>query len=344
MNERIELKEVTSKDEQLIPKENSNFPNKSIKDIASNEALHNEYIGMLLCVLSTFFQAFGAFYTKVIQRAYPTKFHTVPFLFLRSFMIVILASFHTWFCGLRILYPSEIPLKKWFIYRTNMNFFGMSFFTMSLWYLRASTAQIINSMNPILVLILSYFILKEPYYRRYAVGIIMCIIGSLLIILNERNPKKEDAKEISNFSDTLKGLGCGMCSLINVAFVIISNKILASNNVPINTQLFYVGVSTMSYSTIFILFFGGVELDGGYLLMCMLHGVFFYLGNLSYNQALKRAPVSKLIIISYLQIVYVFILAYLFLHESIFFTDILGAGIMLSYMMYNAYNPIKENK
>ena len=67
---------------------------------------------------------------------------------------------------------------------------------------------------------------------------------------------------------------------------------------------------------------------------------FFYLGNILYNKALQFAPLSKLVLIQYLNVVFVFILAFIFLHETIYFTDILGAGIMISYMAYNSYYPL----
>ena len=184
---------------------------------------------------------------------------------------------------------------------------------MALWYLRASTTQIIHSLHPIILLILSYFILKEKYYPRYAVGIIMCLIGSTLIVSNEHKANSSSSSKENSFSDTLKG-----------------------------TQMIYVGLTTMSYSFIFILCFGGVVFKGGYLLMCMCHGIFFYFANITYNRALQLAPVSKIIIITFLQIVFVFILAHLFLNEYIFFSDILGAVIMFSYLIYNACYPIKD--
>ena len=148
----------------------------------------------------------------------------------------------------------------------------------------------------------------------------------------------------SNFSDIIKGLVFGIISLCCTSFTIIANKILAKNKVPVNNQLFYVGICTMTYSAIFVLFFRGVELDIGYLIMCMIHGVFFYIANFGYNLAMTLVPVSKTIIISYLQIVFVFLLAYLFLNEKIFITDLLGAVIILSNMIYNAYNPIIDKK
>ena len=205
----------------------------------------------------------------------------------------------------------------------------------------------INSASPVLVFVLSYFILKENFYKRYIIGLIMCIFGSFLIVSNEHKSKHispSEEKTDSKFSDTLKGLICGILSMICVAFLITANKVLASNRVPVNNQLFYVGVCTSTYSFIYVLFFGGIELAPGYLLCCCVHGIFFYIKNTCYNYSLQKAPLSKLIIISYTQIIFVFVLAWLFLSEPIFFTDLLGAVIMLSYMIYNAMNPIKNNK
>ena len=104
--------------------------------------------------------------------------------------------------------------------------------------------------------------------------------------------------------------------------------------------MFYVCISTMTYSSIYTLFFGGVVLKIGYLLMCLIHGFFFYIGNVLYNKALQYAPLSKLILIQYTNVVFIFLLSFIFLNEKIFFTDILGAAIMISYMAYNSYYPL----
>ena len=345
MTERIELGEITKNGEFLLPQSQDSdlIP---VKNESEQQSIKNEHLGMIFACVAVVCRAFGQCYTKYIQKTFPNDFHTVPFLFLRSFMIVTLSLVHTYFAGVRILTPKEIPFKKWFFYRTNMNFFGMSFMTMALWYLRASTAQIIHSLHPIIVIILSYFILKEKYYPRYVIGICFCLVGSSFIVLNEH--KAQTGASDNNINDhlghTLKGLLLVSFSMLNVSIVTISNKILASNKVPVNTQMIYVGLTTMTYSFIFILIFGGVVFKPGYLFMCMLHGIFFYLANVTYNKALQIAPVSKIILITYLQIVFVFIIAHFLLNESIFFTDILGAAIMFSYMVYNALYPIKDNK
>lgn len=351
---RIELKEISPTSGEFIqPKEMPLLHKESSTEI-DKQKQRDEFIGMGFAVVAIFFRAFATFYTKVIQRTYPTKFHTVPFLWLRSFTIILFALIHTKITGIPIIKLKDIPFKLWFFYRTNMNFFGMSFMTMSLWYLRASTAQIIFSLSPIIVLILSRLILKEPYYFRYTIGTVLCLIGSSIIVFTENkvDASKQHDNDSSNNStstthsswDTTKGLIFIGVAMFSVTFVDIANKILASNKVPVNTQMMYVGLSTMMYSTVFTMIFGGVELDPGYLIMCLFHGVFFYISNICYNKALQLSPISKLIIINYTQIVFVFLLAFLFLHEPIFFTDLLGSAFIFSYMIYNATHPIKDKK
>ena len=74
--------------------------------------------------------------------------------------------------------------------------------------------------------------------------------------------------------------------------------------------------------------------------MCILHGLFVYLYYICYNRALQLAQVNKIVVITYLQIVFVFILGNIFLGEKIYETDIIGTLLMLSYMIYNVLNPI----
>ena len=318
--------------------------NKKIKIIKNLEINNhsNEKLGMLLALLSTFCGSFGSFYTKLIQRTYPNDFHVVQFLFLRCFTLFFLTLFHCKITGQKINKLSEIPHKGWFFMRTNANFFGVACITMSLWYLRASTAIIIQNIHPIIVMILSFFILHEHFYFRYIIGIIMCFSGSSIIVLNEKRANEKNINVNISYSDTFIGLFFAFIDIFFISSVKISNKILVNAKVNIATQMFYVSLSTLTYSSIYTLFFGGVVLKPGYLLMCLVHGIFFYCGNVIYNKALQLAPLSKLILIQYTNVIFIFILAFLFLHEKIFLTDILGAAIMMSYMFYNSYFPVSS--
>ena len=120
--------------------------------------------------------------------------------------------------------------------------------------------EIISTLNPIFVTFLSYFILKEKFYFRYIIGIILCCSGAIIIILNERktNSNIKNKNEIINnnnkhrlFSiNTMYGVSCSLACVLLGSIITITNKILAKNNIPILTQLVYVALSTLFYSII----------------------------------------------------------------------------------------------
>ena len=324
----------------------------SVSTMNSVVRLTRERWGMLLGLIGTFFLSLNCFYAKVILKSYPEDFDSVEFLFMRGLSIVLFGVIHTYYYHQKILSLSELPLRMWFLIRANANFFYNAFSISALWYLRASTVQILVLLSPLLVIVLSYFLLKEPLYIRYLFGGIMCVGGSMIIILNEHSAppnKKEDNKNDNKDKNTSNDvgtygvlLGLGLC-IISVGFnaiINIASKILASHRVSLNNQMVYIGATNMMYSIIYIIFKRKMCLKPGYLIMCIIHGFFFYVYYVCYNRALQLAQVSKIIIINYLQIVFVFLMANLFLGEGIYFTDILGTIIMMSYMVYNALNPI----
>ena len=324
----------------------------SVSTMNSVIRLTRERWGMLLGLIGTFFLSLNCFYAKVILKSYPEDFDSVEFLFMRGLSIVLFGVIHTYYYHQKILSLSELPLRMWFLIRANANFFYNAFSISALWYLRASTVQILVLLSPLLVIVLSYFLLKEPLYIRYLFGGIMCVGGSMIIILNEHSAppnKKEDNKNDNKDKNTSNDvgtygvlLGLGLC-IISVGFnaiINIASKILASHRVSLNNQMVYIGATNMMYSIIYIIFKRKMCLKPGYLIMCIIHGFFFYVYYVCYNRALQLAQVSKIIIINYLQIAFVFLMANLFLGEGIYFTDILGTIIMMSYMVYNALNPI----
>lgn len=301
---------------------------------------NEENLGMICSVISNFFIAFGTFWTKVVQYNYPEDFKTIQFLFLRSISIIFFALFHTYITKVPLINPLTLNLKLWFFIRTNVNFFGVCSFTLCLWYLRSSTAQILMSLSPIVVFVLSHFILQEKLYWRYAAGTAICIIGSIFIISNEKKSKETLGDKNKDLSDVLKGTSLGIINIFCVSLVVTANKILVNNKVPIGTQMLYVGIATFFYSIIFTLIFRDVCLKPGFLILCLFHGLFFYLGNFFANETYKRIQISKVIIFSYLQIVFVIILSLIFLKEPIFSTDFLGFLLILGYLVYNTLNPL----
>ena len=185
---------------------NSYIRKSSISSLMSIGTLKkNEIHGIILSCMAYFCVAFGVFYTKLVQKTYPNDFRSIQFLFLRSFCILLLSIITSYITKRKILKLSEIKIKFWFFIRTNFNFLGVASMTICLWYLRASTAQIITTLSPIIIFILSYFFLNEKFYMRYFYGCIICLIGSFIIILNEKN-SKNIKNEKSNFNDILIGV------------------------------------------------------------------------------------------------------------------------------------------
>ena len=320
-------------------KENNNNIINQEKSSTTSNKIRKEKYGLLITALSVFFNSCGAIYTKIIQKSYPEDFRTIQFLFLRSFTVFFFSIFHSYIRNEKIMHLRDIPEKKWFFLRTNANFFGVASITGALWYLRASTAIIIENVHPLFVLILSYFILKEKFYLRYAYGIIICFLGALIMILNESKVKVNDIKVFSN-SERSIGLFFSFVDLFFISSVKVSNKIMVNKKVPVGTQMFYVSISTMLYSSIYTLIFGGICLKTGFLLMCLIHGIFFYLSNTTQNFALQLCPLSKIILVQYLNVVFIFLLSFLFLDEKIFFSDILGFILIVGFMFYNSYYPL----
>lgn len=343
------MKDETNPKENFLQNQQQNYDITaeiySVSTMNSVVRLTRERWGMLLGLIGTFFLSLNCFYAKVILKSYPEDFDSIEFLFMRGLSIVLYGFIHTYYTKQKIIPINELPLKLWFLIRANANFFYNAFSISALWYLRASTVQIIILLSPLLVLVLSYFLLKEPLYMRYLIGGIMCVGGSMIIILNEKKSpnKSKNDKDNSNNSSSLGvliGVVLSLVSVIFYAIINIASKILASHRVSLNNQMIYIGAANMMYSIIYIIFKGKLCLKPGYLIMCIFHGSFFYIYYICYNRALQLAQVNKIVIITYLQIVFVFILANIFLGEGIYITDILGTLIMMSYMVYNVLNPI----
>ena len=319
--------------------------------------IKNEIIGYSFVLTCNFTRAINGLLMKHIEKTYPEYFETVPFLFIRAVMIITLATLTSILTGERIMRPNEIKFKLPFFIRTNFNFFAVSLFTISIWYLRVSTVQIISSLNPIIVTYLSVILLKEKFYSRYIVGIILCLIGSLIIINNEKKTSSEvkmkgsstetsdDEKNVGGFTHgMITGILCCFGStLINCA-VDICNKVLAKNKIPITTQLFYLGFFTLTYSLIYIIIVWRLKACIPYVLLSFLQGTFFYIANTTFNFGIQRIDLSKAAPISYTKVVFVLLLGGILLGEKVYFTDFLGAGLIISYMLYNMKYPLIEKK
>ena len=298
----------------------------------------NERYATIIGVLSQFVWAINSIQLKTYKQFFPNQFSNNSLVFWRSVPIWALGFYFCKQKNIRIKPLSAIKHKFWFIMRSFGNYLGIYLWIKILNYFRVSTSQVISGCYPILVIFLSILILHEKFYYRYILGIFICIIGSGIIVLNEKKTQTSQVKLNDNIA---AGLFFAMCHLLVSGFSNLGQKILCKENMTPDEQNYYLGM----YNTLPALFFCFIEAHFGfdsilYILYAISNGFFiFYLGNYLQTKSLEYIAVSKFMPITYMCTVFVFILGFLILHEKIFITDILGAGLIIGFQLYNYYYP-----
>ena len=302
------------------------------------EKRKNERFAIIMGILSQFIWALNSIQLKTYKTFFPKDFSNNSLVFWRSLPIWALGFYLCKQKNIRIKPISSIKHKFWFFMRSFGNYFIIYLWIKILNYLRVSTAQVISGCFPLLVIFLSIIILHEKFYFRYLLGIIICIIGSAIIIKNEKRP---DASSNQINNNIFLGVILSICYLIFYAMNNLGQKILCKENLSADEQNYYLGM----YNTLPALFFCLIEIHFGfgnilYILYAISNGLFlFYLGNYLQTIAFEYIAVSKFMPITYMNTIFVFILGFLLLHEKVFFTDIIGAGLIIGFQLYNFYYP-----
>ena len=230
-----------------------------------------ERLGLIYCISAQFFWTLNNIILKFITRHYKTKFTNKSYLFSRGIAIIILSIICGKYFDGKIYKLSEFEpqMKKCLLIRANLSFFGMCFWLLGVYYLRISTCQIIYSISPIFLIFLGVFFLNEKYYHRYAFGIILGVVGSCIIILNENKLAKNQQKENNS---SLSGVVIGLLSIaanITITGIIqVVNKIMAVKKISLYAQLFYFGIFHFSYGLLWMLFTKDFDYTFGYLFLC----------------------------------------------------------------------------
>ena len=299
---------------------------------------HDEKIGTIIGIISQFIWAINSIQLKTYKTFFPLYFSNNSLVFWRSLPIWVLGYFFCKQKNIRIKPISAIHRKYWFALRSFGNYICIYLWIKILSYFRVSTSQVISGCYPVLVIILSTFIFHEKFYFRYIIGIFICILGSALIVLNEKNPSSSKIKLNDN---KIAGLFFALCHLCMSALSNIGQKVLCKEKLSPDEQNYYLGM----YNTLPALFFCIIERHFGfgsilYILYGISNGFFiFYLGNYLQTLSMQYMAVSKFMPITYMCTVFIFILGFLLLGEMIYLTDILGAGLIVFFQFYNLYYP-----
>ena len=336
----IEDKDFNDKKET---EKKESFADKISEKLSSvGRALKMEKTGMMYCLIAHFLWTNNSIYLKFLTQHFKERFKNKTFLFSRGLMTVIISYFLGIYQEGKIYKLTELKTNILYalLIRMNFNFFSMSIWVVSVWYLRISTCQIISTLSPIIIIFFSIIFLGEKYYPRYTYGVIFGILGSSIIVLNENKIPSVEEKDSKAFEIFL-GVFCNFLSMITGGIEGVCNKIMAKEKTPITSQMFYVGCSHCVYSFLWMLITNDFDYTVTYFFMCMMHAILFFSGFYMFNKGLQIIDLSKSSIIQYSKIVFVFILSVIFLGQKVFFSDIVGSIIIVSFMIYHVMNPVK---
>lgn len=233
----------------------------------------------------------------------------------------------------------EMKVKMWFLIRVVGIYFSFLFFLSSLLYLRAATTSCISSSNPLIVIFLSIFILKEKFYWRYLFGVIICFIGSAMILLNDKTENTSSMKQ-----DFKKGTIYITLHVFTLSFVVFAQKICVNNNISSETMVFWTGATNFILAFLVGLLTNDFGLDFIVIFMTFLNAIIFYFAQKVNDMALVIMDASKFAPTFYIQTLFVFILCAIFFKEKFVFSDLIGSLFIVSFHFYNAYSPIKSGR
>ena len=322
------------------------------------EKRKREYIAYIYGVISQFMWAVNNIQIKTMITFFPDTFTLNTIAFYRNLPLIFIGYYFCKRKNIQIHTWNNIQRKFWFLVR-HFGFYLM----IVLWvvmniYFRVSTCQCIVNCNPVIVLIISSFLLNEKFYPRYIVGIIVCFLGAFLIISYERKPTHINEEENNtrnlleyNFrilnenseksgNNVFYGAIAAGTHLLITSFANFGQREIAKEGIQGDEQNIWMGVFNC-VPAFFVMLAQGKTRIGNikYILYVMTNAPIFYLANYYNAEALKYISINKLNPITYLTIVFVFILGYFLLGEKVYLTDLIGSVIIIGFQLYNIYVP-----
>jgi drug/metabolite transporter (DMT)-like permease len=316
------------------------FERKESKKINSK----NEILGIIYCLITQLIWTINSICLKYFINSHNSIFKNKTFLFSRGLSTIIISLI------LGKIQDGKIysfnffnsTVQKCILAKANLSFFAMCFWTVAVSYLRITTCQVISSLSPILVITFSVFLLKEKFYNRYILGIICGVVGSVIIILDEKKIKDNENRNSSSQEYVIGVISIAL-NIVLSSFNNISNKYMAPR-VSIHTQMFYFGIFHCAYSLLWMIFTWDFDYTLEYFFGCALTSILLFLGNFFYNLSLSKISMSKYSILQYSKFVMAFILGWGVLKEEVLMNDMYGTTIIGGFMVFNVIFPIKKEK
>ena len=328
-----------SEREKVTFKENV-FEEREKKKISAT----NEILGIIYSLITQLVWTINSICLKYFINKYSSIFKNKTYLFPRGLSTILISLILGKIQDGKIYSFNffDSSIQKCILAKANLSFFAMCFWTVAVSYLRITTCQVISSLSPILIITFSFFFLKEEFHKRYILGIICGIVGSVIIILDEKKLKQNENKD-SSMKEYVLGVISIILNIVLSSFNNITNKYMASR-VSINAQMLYLGIFHCIYSLLWMTFTWDFDYTIEYFFEGALQSVLFFLGNFFYNLSLSKISMSRYSIIQYSKFVMAFILGWGILKEEVLMNDMIGTTIIGGFMVYNVLIPVKHNK
>jgi len=334
------INNINSKLNSII---NSNTLIEREDSYSSSRNGHTELYFLILNAISMIVNGLNHFDFKFLQLCIGQENYNIfPFFIWRSIFIIVLNYF-------RMIYENETinPFKElyhnsWFWIRNFSQFISTLGMLTIIIYFRVATATCFVSMAPIIIVIMSSILLKEKFYMRYIYGTLICFIGVLFILYKEYT-KAEDTNLSSGIKNFCLGFMWGIIELLSVAFHKVSSKVLVKQKISMNVQYMYPSLTCIICSIICLLL-GNLEFKINIVLIfhSFINSIIWLVSTITMLMSYKGVDLIKTTALGYLGPVTVFILGALFLHQTVYPTDIIGSLIILGYNVYStAYPPDK---
>lgn len=316
----------------------STSPSIEAKSITSSSFIKRERIAIGWAFLSQTIWASGVILIRSATKC--SKFSPNSYSLWRSIFMSIITYITMKRKHSHVISLREVPDKTWFIIRTFGIYFSFLFYIISLLYLRTSTTSCLGAANPFVVMVLSVVVLKETFYMRYLIGMIVCFIGSAMLVLNEKTSTS------SNSSNDSKNVPVGLffiiCHILTCGLAVFSQKIMIIHKIDADNQVLFTGLSNSLVAFVVALVEGNFGLSFGVVFLAFLNAIIFYLGITTTDWAMAMMDASKFAPTAYIQTLFVFIFSLLFFGEKFYLSDIIGSFFIVAFHLYNAYNPIRS--
>ena len=303
----------------------------------------NERFAYILGIFTQFVWTINGLQLNDIQLKYKDVFTSNSVIFWRCLHVVIFSYMTCYYKNIRITPHREIKHLIWFYFRSLGNYFFVLLNIKVLSYFRLSTSRVFLSCQPLITIFLSIIFLSEKFHFRYLIGIVVGIIGSALIAFNDQKPQSK----VTIIQDNIyQGLVYAFLLLVISALSSVGQKMIIKDGMPVQVQNFYLGVYNGLPGFIACLFqfkFGFNDIN--YVFYSLFNGIVFLAGHYLTSVCYKYIDISKFLPVTYLVVVFTFIVAVAWLGEPIFLGDVLGAGIIIGFQFYNlSYPPDIKNE